>query len=289
MKRTIRQILHSKATVEGAGVKLKRAFGYNEVPLFDPFLLLDHFGSRNPEDYVKGFPWHPHRGIETVTYMLNGEVEHGDSMGNSGVINSGDIQWMTSGSGIIHQELPRRYQGLMQGFQLWVNLPAKKKMTTPKYRGITKNLLPAVEKEGTKIKVIAGTIDETQGPIRDLAVNVEYFEVQLTSGKTFEHKTDRNWKAFAYVIEGSGHTDGKPIESQDCALFREGDTVRIEAENSLRFLFASGKPLNEPIAWGGPIVMNTQEELANAFQELDEGTFIKPRTEVKPSRDFYQT
>jgi len=289
MKRTINQILHSKATLEGAGVRLKRAFGYNEVPLFDPFLLLDHFGSRNPEDYVKGFPWHPHRGIETVTYMLNGEVEHGDNIGNSGVINSGDIQWMTSGSGIIHQEMPRRYQGLMQGFQLWVNLPAKKKMTAPKYRGITKELLPTVEKEGTKIKVIAGTIDETQGPIRDLAVNVEYFDVQLTPGKTFEHKTDRNWKAFAYVIEGSAHTDDKPIEPQNCALFSEGDTVRIEADNNLRFLFASGKPLNEPVAWGGPIVMNTQEQLANAFQELDDGTFIKPRTKAKPSRDFYQT
>ena len=151
MKRTVKQILKSKATIEGAGVRLKRVFGYYEVPLFDPFLLLDHFGSENPEDYIKGFPWHPHRGIETVTYMLNGEVEHGDSMGNSGVIRSGDIQWMTAGSGIIHQEMPRRYDGLMQGFQLWVNLPAEKKMIAPRYRGITKDQIPTLEKEGAEI------------------------------------------------------------------------------------------------------------------------------------------
>jgi redox-sensitive bicupin YhaK (pirin superfamily) len=184
MERIVKQILKSRPTMEGAGVRLKRVFGYNEVPLFDPFLLLDHFGSDNPADYVRGFPWHPHRGIETVTYMLNGEVEHCDSIGSSGVIRSGDVQWMTAGSGIIHQEMPRRYDGLMRGFQLWVNLPAKKKMIEPKYRGITKDQIPTLEKEGIRIRVIARRIDETEGPVQDLAVDVEYFDVELSAGKT---------------------------------------------------------------------------------------------------------
>jgi redox-sensitive bicupin YhaK (pirin superfamily) len=289
MKRTIKKILRSKTTIEGAGVRLKRVFGYNEVRLFDPFLLLDHFGSENPEDYIRGFPWHPHRGIETVTYMLNGEVEHGDSIGNSGLIRSGDIQWMTAGSGIIHQEMPRRYEGLMQGFQLWVNLPAKKKMIDPRYRGITKDQIPMLEKKGAKIKVIAGTIDGTEGPVQDLMVNVEYFDVELAASKTFERSTERDRNAFAYVIEGSGYFDDKLIEPRQCALFGEGDSVKIKTEGGVRFLFVSGKPLNEPVAWGGPIVMNTQEELAKAFQELDQGTFIKTGKKVKPSKSFYRS
>jgi len=289
MKKIIKQILGSKTTIEGAGVRLKRVFGYNEVRLFDPFLLLDHFGSENPEDYIRGFPWHPHRGIETVTYMLNGEVEHGDSIGNSGLIRSGDIQWMTAGSGIIHQEMPRRYEGLMQGFQLWVNLPAKRKMIDPRYRGITKDQIPMLGKKGAEIKVIAGIIDGTEGPVQDLAVNVEYFDVELAASKTFEHSTKRDRNVFAYVIEGSGYFDDKLIESRQCALFGEGDSVKIKAEGGVRFLFVSGKPLNEPVAWGGPIVMNTQEELAKAFQELDQGTFIKTGRKVKPSKSFYRS
>ena len=289
MKRIVKQVLKSKATIEGAGVRLKRVFGYNEVPLFDPFLLLDHFGSENPEDYIRGFPWHPHRGIETVTYMLSGEVEHGDSIGNSGLIRSGDVQWMTAGSGIIHQEMPRRYEGLMQGFQLWVNLPAKKKMIDPRYRGITKDQIPVLEKEGAEIKVIAGIIDGIEGPVQDLVVDVDYFDVELAASKTFEHSTERDCNVFAYVIEGSGYFDDKLIESQQCALFGEGDSVRIETKNGIRFLFVSGKPLKEPVAWGGPIVMNTQEELAKAFQELDQGTFIKTGRTVKPSKNFYRS
>lgn len=288
MKRIIKQILSSKPTIEGAGVRLKRVFGYYKVPLFDPFLLLDQFGSENLEDYIKGFPWHPHRGIETVTYMLNGEVEHGDSIGNTGVIRSGDVQWMTAGSGIIHQEMPRRYDGLMQGFQLWVNLPAEKKMIAPRYRGITKDQIPKLEKEGAKIKVIAGRIDETEGPIQDLVVNVEYFDVKLRAWKTFEHATEKGRNVFAYVVEGSGHSDDTLIESQHCAVFGEGDSVKIGTKDGLRFLFVSGKPLKESVAWGGPIVMNTQEELAKAFHELEEGTFIKIGRTVKPSRDFYR-
>jgi quercetin 2,3-dioxygenase len=250
---------------------------------------LDHFGSKSPSDYLKGFPWHPHRGIETVTYMLNGEVEHGDSMGNSGLIGSGDIQWMTAGSGIIHQEMPRKYEGLMQGFQLWVNLPAKEKMIDPKYRGITKNQIPTIEREGAKIKVIAGEINGVVGPVGDLVVDVEYFDVTLPAGNTFEHAPKKGYKSFAYVIEGTGYTDGATIEPQHCVLFAEGENVKINAKAGSRFLFVSGKPLNEPVAWGGPIVMNTQEELDRAFQELDEGSFIKTTKIVKPSKDFYRS
>jgi len=289
VRRGIAKILSGKPTVEGAGVRLKRVFGYNEVPLFDPFLLLDHFGSENPEDYVRGFPWHPHRGIETVTYMLNGEVEHGDSMGNSGVIRSGDVQWMTAGSGIIHQEMPKKYEGLMQGFQLWVNLPARKKMMAPRYRGITKDQIPALKKEGAEIKVIAGAIEGIEGPVQGLVVDVEYFDVKLAAGKTFERATERGCKVFAYVFEGSGYSDDVLIKSQQCAVFDEGDTVRIGANEGLRFLFVSGKPLKEPVAWGGPIVMNSEEELAKAFEELDEGTFIKTGRTVKTSKDFYRS
>ncbi len=289
MKRNVKQILKSKATVEGAGVRLKRVFGYNEVPLFDPFLLLDNFGSENPEDYIRGFPWHPHRGIETVTYVLSGEVEHGDSIGNSGLIRTGDVQWMTAGSGIIHQEMPKRYEGLMQGFQLWVNLPAKKKMIDSRYRGITKDQIPVLEKEGSEIRVIAGTIDGTEGPVQDLVVDVDYFDVELAASKTFEHSTERDRNVFAYVIKGSGYFDDKLIESQQCALFGEGDIVRIKTKDGIRFLFVSGKPLKEPVAWGGPIVMNTQEELAKAFQELDQDTFIRTGGTVKPSRNFYRS
>lgn len=289
MKRNVKQILKSKATIEGAGVRLKRVFGYNEVPLFDPFLLLDHFGSENPEDYIRGFPWHPHRGIETVTHMLSGEVEHGDSIGNSGLIRAGDVQWMTAGSGIIHQEMPKRYEGLMQGFQLWVNLPAKKKMIDPRYSGITKDQIPVLEREGAEIRVIAGTIDGTEGPVQDLVVGVDYFDVELAASETFEHSTEKECNVFAYVIKGSGYFDDKIIESQQCALFGEGDVVRIKTKDGIRFLFISGKPLKEPVAWGGPIVMNTQKELAKAFQELDQGTFIKTGRTVKSSRNFYRS
>jgi redox-sensitive bicupin YhaK (pirin superfamily) len=276
MNQKIRQILKSKKTIEGAGVKLKRVFGYNQVPMFDPFLLLDNFGSKNPNDYLKGFPWHPHRGIETVTYILNGEVEHGDSMGNKGTINSGDIQWMSAGSGIIHQEMPQKYPGEMRGFQLWVNLPAKNKMAQPKYRGITKTQIPTTEKDGAKIKLIAGEINGVLGPVKDLVVDVEYFDVSLATGKTFTHNPKADYTTFAFVFEGTTYIDKAAIKAQNCILFSPNmKTIKVEAKEGARFLFVSGKPLNEPVAWGGPIVMNTQQELDQAFQELDEGTFIK--------------
>jgi len=273
----VEKILERKLTLEGAGVKLKRVLGNNEDSTLDPFLLLDHFGSENPKDYIKGFPWHPHRGIETVTYMWTGEVEHGDSMGNKGVIRSGDVQWMTAGSGIIHQEMPQKYEGLMQGFQLWVNLPAKKKMMDPRYRGIEKDQIPTVQKDGVKIKIIAGKIVETEGPVRDLVTGVEYFDVDLMAGKTFEHDAPENWTVFAYVVNGSIEVRDEAITLGHCAVFGEGAFVRINSKEGARFLFASGEPLKEPVAWGGPIVMNTEEELNKAFEELDLGTFVKTK------------
>jgi quercetin 2,3-dioxygenase len=280
LERQVQKILSRRLTLEGAGVKLKRVLGNDEESTLDPFLLLDHFGSENPEDYIKGFPWHPHRGMETVTYMWTGEVEHGDSMGNKGVIKSGDVQWMTAGSGIIHQEMPQKYDGLMQGFQLWVNLPAKKKMVDPKYRGIVKEQIPTFQKDGIRIKSIAGKVDGTQGPVRDLAIDIEYFDVELGSGKTFEHTTATNDTVFAYIIDGSVEVQGKTITHGHCVVFGEGDFVIIGSQKGSRFLYVSGEPLNEPVAWRGPIVMNTQEELDTAFEELDAGTFIKTKNSL---------
>jgi hypothetical protein len=284
LERQIQKILNRRLTLEGAGVKLKRVLGNDDDSTLDPFLLLDHFGSDNPQDYIKGFPWHPHRGMETVTYMWTGEVEHGDSMGNKGVIKSGDVQWMTAGSGIIHQEMPQKYDGLMQGFQLWVNLPAKKKMVDPKYRGIVKEQIPMVQKDDMNIKVIAGKVDGTQGPIRDLAIDIEYFDVKLASGKTFEHTTTKEDTVFAYIVEGSVEVQGKTITQGQCIVFGKGDFVKIDSKNISRFLFVSGEPLNEPVAWRGPIVMNTQEELDQAFEELDAGTFIKTKNSLDPKQ-----
>jgi redox-sensitive bicupin YhaK (pirin superfamily) len=283
MERKVKKLLERQLTMEGAGVKLKRVLGNDENSTLDPFLLLDHFGSDDPKDYIKGFPWHPHRGMETVTYMWTGEVEHGDSMGNKGVIKSGDVQWMTAGSGIIHQEMPKKYNGLMQGFQLWVNLPAKKKMTDPKYRGIEKQLSPIFQKDGAKIKVIAGKVNGTKGPVQDLAIDIEYFDIELAAGKTFEQATPKNYTVFAYVIEGSIEISGKQVTQGQCAVLGEGDLVKITSCNDSRFLFISGEPLNEPVAWRGPIVMNTEEELDTAFEELEAGTFIKSSVSPKPT------
>ncbi len=288
MERVVKNIFKSRLTLEGAGVRLHRVFGYHQVPLFDPFLLLDHFGSRDPEDYIKGFPWHPHRGIETVTYMLSGQVEHGDSLGNTGVIDSGDLQWMTAGSGIIHQEMPQRYDGLLEGFQLWVNLPAEKKMTTPRYRGIIASQLPIVHHEDATLKVIAGKVAGTQGPVTDLMVDIEYYDVTLAKGKDFIRPTKKGYTTFLYVISGSGSIVDKKIMPHHGILLSDGDSVRISAEDMLRFLFITGEPLKEPVAWGGPIVMNTEAELGQAFKELDEGTFVKTSVPASLSTGFYR-
>ena len=284
MERQIKKILNRRQTLEGAGVRLKRVLGNDDDSTLDPFLLLDHFGSDNPKDYIKGFPWHPHRGMETVTYMWTGEVEHGDSMGNKGVIKSGDIQWMTAGSGVIHQEMPQKYDGMMQGFQLWVNLPSKKKMIAPKYRGIEKQQIPEFQNDDSKIKVIAGKVDGTEGPVRDLAINIEYFDVELGTGKTFAHATPKNYTVFTYVVDGAIEIGSKKVLQGQCAVFSEGDLVKVFSNCGARFLFVSGEPLNEPVAWRGPIVMNTEEELDKAFEELDSGTFIKVKNSVKPKK-----
>jgi quercetin 2,3-dioxygenase len=279
LQRQVEHVLRSRPTVEGAGVKLHRAFGYNEVSMFDPFLMLDDFGSDDPEDYLAGFPWHPHRGIETVTYMLNGEVEHGDSMGNGGVIGSGDIQWMTAGSGIIHQEMPRQARGRMRGFQLWVNLPRKDKMMKPRYRDVRHDVIPEVEAAaGVAVRIVAGTVAGVRGPVQDIVVDPEYLDISIAPGAEFRHAIPRDRRVFAYVVDGSGRFEGggKGIGSGYAVLFGAGDEVTVAAgEAGVRLLLVSGRPLNEPVAWGGPIVMNTQAELGRAFEEYRQGTFIK--------------
>ncbi|CAG36016.1 pirin family protein [Desulfotalea psychrophila] len=279
-ERKIKLILTRQPITEGAGVHLNRLFGHNEAPTLDPFLLLDDFRSDKPEDYLQGFPWHPHRGIETITYVLKGDVEHGDSLGNRGVISSGDVQWMTAGSGIIHQEMPKGdAQGAMHGFQLWANLPASQKMMAPKYRDITAGQVPEVEVgNGICIKVIAGNIAGVQGPMDDIVIDPEYFDCSVPVGETFVHKTDPGYTAFVYVIAGKGETDGTDVENGTLVLFDQGEQLSVKAlDESLRFLLLTGKPLAEPVAWQGPIVMNSQAELTTAFLEYQDGTFIKNR------------
>lgn len=296
--RKIRKVLKAKPTIEGAGVQLKRVFGFSEVPTFDPFLLLDDFRSDTPEHYLKGFPWHPHRGIETITYVLRGDVEHGDSMGNKGVISSGDVQWMTAGSGIIHQEMPKGDEGgLMYGFQLWANLPASHKMMDPRYRDVTSGQIPELTlRDGVKIRIICGKIGEVQGPVRDIVIDPEYLDVTVPAHSEFTHPTKKGHSVFAYAIEGKGYfcKEKNPftyevegvnyfdiqrdpfIGNETLVLFDDGDQVMVSTEaEPVRFLLISGNPIGEPVAWYGPIVMNTQEELQTAFEEFQKGTFIK--------------
>jgi len=278
--RQIKTVFKSKPTMEGAGVRLKRVFGHNETELMDPFLLLDHFGSDNPDDYMKGFPWHPHRGIETITYMVEGEVQHEDSLGNRGSIQTGDVQWMTAGSGIIHQEMPRRREGRMMGFQLWANLPRSDKMMLPRYQDINAKDIPEITTEsGARVRIICGKLDGTCGPVSEIVTDPEYMDVIVPPGKTFSHLVKEGHTVFAYVFEGSGYFSedkDKLIEPDHLVLFDDGDKViAIANDSQLRFLLVSGKPIREPIAWYGPIVMNTREELEIAFQEYRSGSFIK--------------
>jgi len=272
-------------TLEGAGVRLRRSFSNNEVPLFDPFLLLDRFGSSNPEDYLAGFPWHPHRGIETVTYVLEGQVEHGDTLGNSGVIGSGDVQWMNSGSGIIHQEMPKRTEGPMSGFQLWVNLPAAEKMSVPAYRGLSRGDFPELTTDtGSRVKVVAGTYGGSEGPVRGIPVDPTYLDVTVPAGGSFELPTHPGYTAFTHAISGAvafDGTDPSPVRAGETALFGPGGPVRARAtEGDARFLLVSGRPLHEPVAWYGPIVMNTREQLTEAVRELRGGEFVKHRRPI---------
>jgi len=279
--RTIRTILRGKPTIEGAGVHLRRIFGNNEVPLFDPFLLLDDFRSYNPEYFRAGFPWHPHRGIETITYVLSGDVEHGDSMGNKGVISSGDTQWMTAGSGIVHQEMPRGDdEGKMEGFQLWANLPKSHKMMPPRYRDIQSSQVPVVSpQDGVKIKIICGKVGESEGPVKDVVVDPEYLDVTVPAATEFEFPTKKGHTVFAYVIEGQAYFDGtktKSVANGSVCLYENGDHIEISTGTEpVRFLLIAGKPIGEPVAWYGPIVMNTDQELRQAFEEYQNGTFIK--------------
>ena len=285
-KREVVSVSSGRRTVDGAGVKLTRIFSNNEASRLDPFLLLDQFGSKNPEDYLAGFPWHPHRGIETVTYQIRGEVEHGDNLGNRGVIRSGDIQWMTAGSGIIHQEMPKRYEGESLGFQLWVNLPSKKKMCEPKYRGLeAKDLKPVEVSKGVKAIVIAGKAGGKAGPVKDIAVEISYIDFSLEPGARLLQKTDEAHTAFAYLFEGVAKFGNVRAAAPALVLFGKGVGVEATAEGiGARFMLATGKPIGEPIAWGGPIVMNTEKELALAFEELGNGTFIKQRKKVSRKR-----
>jgi len=299
--REIAKVRKSTPTIEGAGVYLKRAFGFSQVPEFDPFLMLDDFRSDTPAHYLKGFPWHPHRGIETITYAIRGEIEHGDSMGNKGIISSGDVQWMTAGSGIIHQEMPKGdNKGSMGGFQLWANLPKSHKMMDPRYRNVKSTQIPeVVQNNGTRIRIICGKVDDNQGPVRDIVTDPEYLDVTVPAGAVFTHPTRRGHTVFAYVIEGKGFfcKEKKPFSydmegsnyfdmkrdpflvNGDLVLFRDGDQVMVSADmDPVRFLLLSGKPIGEPVAWYGPIVMNSNEELRIAFEEYNNGTFVRQKS-----------
>lgn len=278
MDRTIKQIFSGQRVLEGAGVKLRRIFGFADPELFDPFLLFDDFSAEKREDFIKGFPWHPHRGIETITYVLKGDVEHGDSLGNSGVISSGEVQWMTAGSGIIHQEMPLGDSaGTLIGFQLWANLPSSHKMMIPRYRSITPADIPVIQrKDGTVIRVVAGSIDEVKGPVDDVIIDPEYMDITVAASSIFSHETHQGYTVFIYCIDGTAEIDGTQIQAGQLVLFNDGEKMSLHSgENGARFLLCSGKPLKESIVWRGPIVMNTDEELDLAFEELRRETFIK--------------
>jgi quercetin 2,3-dioxygenase len=298
--RPVKQIIQPKPAIEGAGVKLQRAFGFGKTREFDPFLLLDDFRNENPSDYLAGFPWHPHRGIETITYVLAGSVEHGDSLGNKGKMTAGDVQWMTAGSGILHQEMPKGDpQGRMHGFQLWANLPSSLKMTDPRYQDIPSSAIPEItDDDGTHVRVISGEFWGKRGPVEGVAADPSYLDISVAPNrrKRLEIETTRN--AFAYVFAGSGtfRASSKPqavltesavdpnavpgydVSNHSLVLFDRGDEIAVQAgDQGIRFLLVSGKPIEEPVAWYGPIVMNTQEELQRAVSELRDGTFIKHR------------
>jgi redox-sensitive bicupin YhaK (pirin superfamily) len=281
--RAIRSIRVGRDVVEGAGVHLHRAIGLDAPERFDPFLLLDDFRSDRPADYVRGFPWHPHRGMETITYVLRGEVDHRDSLGNAGAIGPGDVQWMSAGSGIIHQEMPKGEPGgAMYGFQLWANLPAANKMSDPRYRGIAAAEIPQVtDAGGAIVRVIAGSVCGVEGPVRDVVTRPEYLDVTLPAGASFTHPTPLGHTVFAYVFEGKGQFDDNPrniaVTNRHLVEYEDGASVTIAASEGepVRFLLVSGKPIGEPIAWQGPIVMNTQEDLDTAFSELESDTFVK--------------
>ena len=296
--RAVKRIVEAQPTIEGAGVKLRRAFGFGDTRETDPFLLLDDFRNERPADYLAGFPWHPHRGIETITYVLRGSVSHGDSLGNSGTLGSGDIQWMTAGRGILHQEMPQGdAEGRMHGFQLWANLPAALKLTTPRYQDVGAGDIPeVVDDDGTRVRVVCGSFWGKRGPVDGIAADPNYIDVSVPPGRRTRLPVDTRRHAFAYVFEGSGtfrdaseprgvltdqpgpieHVAREQTGNRSLVLFDAGDEVVVQAgERGIRFLLVSGKPLEEPVAWYGPIVMNTEDELRRAYEELRAGTFIQ--------------
>ena len=301
--RPVKSIVLAEPKIEGAGVQLRRAFGFGDTDEYDPFLLLDDFRNDDPRAYSKGFPWHPHRGIETITYVLAGSVEHQDSLGNHGSLGAGDIQWMTAGSGILHQEMPTGDpQGRMHGFQLWANLPASRKMTRPRYQDITAgDVTETVDDDGTKVRIVAGELWGKRGPVEGIAADPSYLDVWVPPGKKKRLPVEVSRQAFAYVFEGSGTfrdaSGPQPVVTEDLVsgaqavqrpsaetgnrslvLFDRGDEVVVQAgEHGIRFLLVSGRPLQEPVAWYGPIVMNTEAELVQAVRELQNGTFIRER------------
>jgi hypothetical protein len=298
--RPANRIIKAQPTMEGAGVHLHRAFGFSEPEMADPFLLFDDFRNDQPAHFQKGFPWHPHRGIETITYVLAGQVEHGDSLGNRGVLGPGDVQWMTAGSGIMHQEMPQGdVFGRMHGFQLWANLPSNLKMTDPRYQDVKSREIPMLsdDDEGTAIRVVVGDYKGVRGPVDGIAAEPNYFDISIPAGKRKRFRVDTHRKAFAYIFEGSARFAGasdprgvlteKEFEGEEIllrdetgnrhlVLFGTGDEVVVEAgEQGVRFLLVSGAPIREPIAWHGPIVMNTREELMQAMRDLQTGRFIR--------------
>jgi redox-sensitive bicupin YhaK (pirin superfamily) len=297
--RPVKRIVSSKPTIEGAGVHLRRAFGFGDTTEFDPFLLLDDFRNDRPDEYRSGFPWHPHRGIETITYVLAGSVEHGDSLGNRGNLGAGDVQWMTAGRGILHQEMPQGDEhGRMHGFQLWANLPSSLKMTAPRYQDIKAGEVPeVVDDDGTRVRVVCGDFWGKRGPVEGVAADPRYLDIWVPPGKRKTLTVELERHAFAYVFEGSGNfraasqpvgvltekTDGvneilvrEQTGNRSLVLFDSGDEVTVQAgDEGIRFILVSGKPIQEPVAWHGPIVMNSQAELQQAFTELRSGTFIR--------------
>jgi redox-sensitive bicupin YhaK (pirin superfamily) len=276
IQRNVANIVEPQPVVEGAGVKLKRSIGTRALDYLDPFLLLDHFAGTDPDDYQAGFPLHPHRGIETVTYMLRGNVDHRDSIGNSGSIGPGDVQWMTAGGGIMHEEMPQVRPEGIEGFQLWVNLPASLKMIRPRYQGVLAAEIPEVEVEGgTRVRVITGSVNEINGPVRGIAADPVYLDVSVPAHSSFAHNISRGHAAFAYVFEGEAAFAGEPVSQTRLLVFEDGDYVGVAAgEHGVRFLLVSGKPLNEPIARYGPFVMNTRDEIDRALRDLRQGTFV---------------
>jgi redox-sensitive bicupin YhaK (pirin superfamily) len=276
-ERELREVVAPTPVSDGAGVRLRRSIATEALDHLDPFFLFDHFGSENPDDYIAGFPMHPHRGIETVTYMLDGSVAHRDSLGNSGVIGAGDVQWMTAGSGILHEEMPKAGPRRLDGFQVWVNLPRKLKMTRPRYQDVPAGRIPEIVRpDGARVRVVAGEVDGTAGAVREIFAGPTYLDVALPAGKAFEQPVPRGHTALLYVFQGEVEVAGRPVGSPRLAILGDGDVVRVRAPGApARFLLLSAQPLEEPYARYGPFVMNTREEVAQALAELRAGTFIK--------------